>query len=160
MTSRKEQLFLLALATGAAKLGQHTFGRLGVKERNVQTLGAFAGSLVDEAYLFLLGLGECLSYILHGVGDVVDTLATFLDEACNGALGAGGLEELDFGLTHLEESGFHLLVGHLLDVVTLQAKYLLVVGNSLLKAFDCDTEMLDVRNSHSFISFKRLNVCK
>ena len=109
--------FNLLLFALAAELGEHAFGRFGVEESDAQTLGTFAGSLVDEANLFALGLGQSLCYVLNGVSDVVDTLAAFLDETCDGTLGASGLQKFNFGLANFEESGLNLLVSNLLYIV-------------------------------------------
>jgi len=74
--------------------------------------------------------------------------AFFVDELGDGALGAGGLQELDLGLSELEEGGLDLLVFYNFDVVALRAQYLLVVGELFFDALHGDAEMFDVGNFH------------
>ena len=84
-----------------------------MQEGNVQALGTFAGFFVHYSTTFLLHLGKSVGYaVFNSEGDVLDaaTATILLDEFCNGAVGAGSFEQFNLSLSHLEESGFHVLV--------------------------------------------------
>ena len=139
-------LFVLILA----KFGQHAAGRFGMQEGDAQSLGTRTWGLVDETDAQLLGLFEVTLDVLDGEGDVVHTAASvvLLDESGDGALRAGGLQKLDFGLTAAQESGLHLLVGDFFNGVALGAKQFFEERNGLVQACDGDSNVFNVRRLH------------
>ena len=134
----------------AAKFGEDTQGALGVQEADVEAFGAAAALLVDEADALLLGFVEGLVGVLHGEGDVVDAAlaAVFLDEGGDGAFGAGGLEEFDFGLSAHEESGLDFLVGDLFDGVAFQTHNIFPITDGFIQVGDGNADVFDVRRCH------------
>ena len=133
-----------------------------MQESDAQTFGTFAGSLVDETDAGFLGLFEVTFKVLDGESDVVhSTLAVvLLDESGDGALRAGGLQKLDFGLAAAQESGLHFLVGDFFDGVALGAKQFLEERNGFVQASDGDSNVFNVRWLHNYSNNKLLkNTC-
>ena len=95
-----------------------------MQEGDVQTFGTLAGSLVDETDAGFLSFFEVTFKVLDGESDVVHTTlaVVLLDESGDGALGAGGLQTLDFGLSATQEGGLHLLVDEFFNGIALGAK--------------------------------------
>ena len=124
-----------------------------MQESDGHPLGALARGLVDQADALGLGVGELLLDVLASEGHVVAADAAVLDELGDGRLLGGRLQQLDLGLAQQEESRAHLLVGDLLDGVTLQTQHALPVGNGFIQALHSDAEMLDMRNFHNAIKF-------
>ena len=116
----------------------------------MESFSAAAALLVDEADALLLGVVEGLVGVLHGEGDVVDAAlaAVFLDEGGDGAFGAGGLEEFDFGLSAHEEGGLDFLVGDFFDGVAFEAHNIFPVGDGFVEAGDGDADVFDVGRCH------------
>ena len=135
-----------------AELDERTYGRLGVKESDVETFGAAAGSLVDEAAAFAFDLGESVS---DAVGDaeshVLDATATAIvgDELGDSAVLGGTLEELNLGLTYLEESSLNFLVSDFFDSCTLETENVLVERDSLFERGHGDADVFDMGDFHS-----------
>ena len=59
---------------------------------------------------------------------MVDTFSSLFDELSDGAFGRSSFEELDLGLSHLEEGSLDLLVSDFFDVITLESEDAFVVG--------------------------------
>ena len=79
-----------------------------MEESDLQAVGAFAGSFVDSADSLLLTLCESFGYAaLYCECHMVHAAlaAVLLDEFGDGAVGAGGFEELDLCVAYLEEGG-------------------------------------------------------
>lgn len=127
-----------------AELGEDTEGALGVEEADVQTFSALAGVLVDELYTLVCHFCERFVGVRHGEGNVVDPFTALFDELGDGAFRRGCFEELDLGLSDLEEGGLYLLISYFFDVVALEPEDTFVVGQGLFDTLDSDTKMLDV----------------
>ena len=117
-------------------------------ESDHHLLGAGARSLVDQADAFLFGFSQAGGHVVGGESQVVDALTAFLDESGDGALRAGGLEEFEFGLADLEESGLDFLVSDFFDGVALQTENVFIIGDSLFQRVDRDSEVFDVCEIH------------
>ena len=92
-----------------------------MEECDVQTVGTVTGSLVDEADALAVAHGECFAHTVFNLeGNMVNALATVVEELLNGAFGACGLQEFQLNFADLEESSLYLLVFYNLDVVALQ----------------------------------------
>ena len=122
-----------------------------MQEGDAQAFGTAARGLVDETDAGFLGLFKMAFKVLDGEGDVVHTTlaVVFLDESGDGALGAGGLQKLDFGLAATQESGLHLLVGYFFNGIALGAKQRFKERNGLVETRDGDSNVLNVRWLHS-----------
>ena len=88
-----------------------------MQETDVQVLGSLACLLVDEAHALVLAFVQCGVGVVDGESNVVHTAlaAVLLNERGNGALGASGLEKLDFHVAYLEKGGLDFLVCNLLN---------------------------------------------
>ena len=141
-------LFVLVLA----KFGQHAEGGFRMQEGDAQAFGTAARGLVDETDAGFLGFLEMTFKVLDGESDVVHATAAvvLLNESGDGALGAGGLQKLDFGLTAAQESGLHLLVGDFFDGVALGAKQFFKERNGLVQACDSNSNVFNVRGLHNY----------
>ena len=133
-----------------AEFGQHAEGRFRVQEGDAQAFGTAARGLVDEADTKFLGLFEVAFKVLDGESDVVHTAlaVVLLDESGNGALGAGRLQKLDFGLAAAQESGLHLLVGYFFNGIALGAKQRFKERNGLVETRDGNSNVLNVSRLH------------
>ena len=120
-----------------------------MQEGDGQALGALAGGLVDQADALGLGVGELLLDVLAGQRHVVNADTAVFDELGDRGLLRRGLQQFDLGLPQHEERRADLLIGHLLDGVTLQSQYVFPIGNRLVETLHGDAKMLDMRNFHS-----------
>src|SRR5699024_10962802 len=77
-----------------AQFQQYAVGGLGMEEGDAGAAGAIAGSLINQADPFLLQFRQGGVNVVHPDGDVLDALAVLLDEAGNGAVGRGTLQQL------------------------------------------------------------------
>ena len=137
--------FMMILFVGVlAEFGQHAAGALRVEEADHEAFRARAGRLVDEAHALLFHFLQCVGGIVHAESHVVDALTALLDEGGDGAFGASGLQKLDFGLSHHEEGGLHLLVGDLFRSVALHAKDVFVIGNCIRQALHGDAKVFNM----------------
>ena len=130
-----------------------------MQEGDVQALGSLAGLCVNDAATLLLYLVQCVgNAVLNGKSNVLDTTTAtvLLDELGDGTLGGGSLEQLNLGLTHLEESGPYLLILNFFNGKALEAQHVLIERNGLLKRGNSDSHVFDVRNVNNFLVFKRL----
>ena len=111
----------------------------------MEAICTLTGSLVDETYTLCVAKGQCLSHaILNLEGYVVNTTATIVEELLYGALGAGGLQELQFHLTDLHEGSLHLLVFYDLSLIDLRAQYVTELGQYGIDALYGNTQMLNL----------------
>ena len=140
-------LFVLVFA----KFSQHTKGGFGMQEGDAQAFGAATRSLVDEADAGFLGFLKLFLDALDGESDVVHaTLAVvLLDEGGNGALGAGGLQQLNLGLAATQEGGSHLLVGDFFDGVALGPQQGFEKRNGIFQADNSDSNVFNVSGIHN-----------
>ena len=122
-----------------------------MQKSNTQPLGTLARRLVDEADAGFLSFLQVTFQVLHGESDVVHTTlaVVLLDEGGDGALGAGGLQELDFGLAAAQEGGPHLLVSDFFNGVALRAQQFFKERNGLVQARDGDSNVFNVRGLHN-----------
>ena len=130
-----------------------------MQEGDVQALSALAGMCVNHAATLFLYLVQCVLHaVLNGKSNVLDTTTTtvLLDELSDCALGGSCLQQLNLGLTDLEECGPYFLVSNFFNSKALEAQHFLVERNSLLKRGNGDSHMFDVRNVHNFLFFKQL----
>ena len=74
----------------------------------------------------------------------MNALAPLFDEFADRAVRRGRLEQLDLGLTHLEESGLYFLRGNFFDVVAFGAEHFLPERDGGIQTLDCDAEVFDV----------------
>jgi hypothetical protein len=90
--------------------------------------------------------------VLDGESDVMHTTATVVifNKLGDGALGAGGLQKLYFGLAATQESGLHLLVDDFFNGIALGAKQFFKERNGLVQACDGDSNVLNVRGLHNY----------
>ena len=79
----------------------------------------------------------------------MDAFAALLDEFGDRALVRSRLEELEFGLSNLEERSLYFLVGNFFDRVALHSENVFIIRNGFVKALDSDSEMFDVRDIHN-----------
>ena len=130
----------------AAKFSEHSEGRLGVQEADVEAFSARTALLVDQAHALLLGLVEGLVGVLHRKGDVVHAAlaAVLLDEGSNGALGAGGLQKFDFHVAAAEKGSLDLLVGHFLDGLAFQPHHVFPIADGLVEVRHGDADVFNV----------------
>ena len=130
----------------AAELGEDAQRALRVQEADLQTLGAGTALLVDQAHALLLGVVQRLVGVLHGESHVVHTAfaAVLLDKRGNGAVGAGGLEQLNLDVAAAEEGRLDFLVLDFLDGVAFQAQDILVVADSLFEVCHGDADVFNV----------------
>jgi hypothetical protein len=82
-----------------------------VEERDLVTSGPRPWALIDELDALLLQSHQNLGEIGNAIGDVVESLAPFLQEPAYRSVGVDGLEELD----RTDETDADALAGKLLD---------------------------------------------
>ena len=71
-----------------AQLGQNAACAFGMQESNVQALGTFARSLVDEADAFLVAFSQRVGHaVLNAESHMMHTLVAFVKPLLYGALG-------------------------------------------------------------------------
>src|SRR5262249_50720892 len=95
--------------------------------------------LVDQSKALLLQFFQLGFDVVDAQADVVNPLATLLDELRNRGVGAGGLEQLEVRIADGEKRGAHALCDHGLDVIDGQAEGLV------------DFRILDGSNSDSYV---------
>ncbi len=138
---------LLFLVRILAELGQHGLGALGMQESYLQAVGAFARSLVDQAYSLLLALFQSVGHtVLNGECHMVHAAASsvFLNELGDCAVGARGFQELDLRVAGLEEGGGYLLVLYNFLFVAFQTQNFFIVLDSLCQIGHCYTDVFNV----------------
>ena len=127
-----------------AELCQDAASRFRVQECDVQTIGTIAGSLVDEANALLVAHSQSLGdTILDLKGNVVNTLATIVQELLYGAFGASGFQQFQLNFANLQESGLYFLVLNNFGLVNLQAQYVLEIGQYGVDALYGNAQMFD-----------------
>ena len=115
-----------------------------MKECDVQSVGTIAGSLVNEADALLVAHGESFAYaILNLEGNMVNALATVVEELLYGAFGASGLQELQLHFAHLQEGGLYLLVFYNFSLVNLQTENVLEEGQYSVDALNGNAQVLN-----------------
>ena len=133
-----------------------------MEEGDVKTFGTLARSLVDEAATFLLCLGQSVGHTVgNGESHMLNAAAATVvgDEFGDSAVVGSAFEQFDFGLTNLEECGFHLLVGNFLDGKTFKAENLLVERDRSPMLWNGNADVFDMGNFHNcvFIGFRVKN---
>ncbi len=140
-----------------AELCEHGLSAFGVEECDLQAVGAGARSLVDCADTLLLTFGQSVGHsVFYSESEVVHTslAAVFLDELGDCRVRGSGFGQLDFSVAELEESSSHLLVGHYLLLVALEAQNVFIILDSLFKIWHGDADVFDVGDFHKNVSFK------
>src|SRR5208283_1587690 len=83
-----------------------------MQEGNLCTACAFSRLFVDQPDPFCLEFFEGLFNIVHPEGNVLDPLSLGFNVFSDWAVGGGGFEKLDFGVSHWKEGGRNLLFGN------------------------------------------------
>ena len=121
-----------------------------MEECDTEAFSTATRSLVDKTNTCFLGFSKLVLNAFHGKSDVVH--ATFavvlLDESSDGALGAGGFQQLNLGLAATQEGGPHLLVGDFLNGIALGAEEGLKERDGLVEAGHGDSNVLNVSRIH------------
>ena len=118
-----------------------------MKEGYIQTFGTLAGSFVDYAAAFFLNFCKSVGHtVFHSKSYVLDASATAVvgNELGDGALGSGGFEELNLGLTYFEESCADFLVWNFFNSKAFETKHILIERNSFVEARNGDAYMFNV----------------
>src|SRR5215831_14831996 len=102
---------------GLAQFGKHPERALGVEERNPHVMGAGAGDLVDHAQPGLLQLSDPVFDARDGEGDMVQPLASLLQEGRDRTGWVGRFQQFEPDLAKTEEANTDLLVGNYLDAL-------------------------------------------
>lgn len=134
-----------------AEFNQGAYCGLGVKESDVESFSAFAGSFVDEAAAFTFEFAQSVGHAVFNCESyVLDASATAVvgDKLADGAVFRCAFEQLEFGLAYLEESGAHFLVSYFFDGEAFEAKHFFVEGDCLVEAGNGDADVFDMRNIH------------
>ena len=109
------------------KFGQYAASRFGMQECDLQLLCSETRSLVYQADAFFFTFSQSVGH-------------TVFDAECHMMYATASF----FDFAYFQESGLHLLVGHLLDVVALQTQYVFIIRQCGFDAFHCDTQMFDM----------------
>ena len=126
------------------QLSEDAASALGMQESDFQTVCTTAGSLVDKADAVCFALCQSLCYTVFNLeGNVVNATAAIVKELLDGALGAGGLEQLNLDFANLKESGLYLLVFNNLLLVELQTENVGVVGENLCDVLDSNAQVFN-----------------
>src|SRR5918997_892023 len=123
--------------------------RLRVDERHGGAAAARTGRLVDDpATLGLDGLQRG-GAVVDPVADVVQALALALEVLGHGRVVAGGREQLDVAVGHLQQRLLHTVGLDHLAVVDLGAERLAVVADRGLEVVDGDGDVVDLGEQHA-----------
>ena len=142
----------------AAELGQDAASGLRVSKADHQVLSATARSLVNQSDLLGCQLIESFTSVGNGKCDMMDAFTFVLYELGDSALFASRLQELNFGLSHLEEGGSYLLVSHLFDIVAFETQNVLVIRDSRFQTLNGDSNVFDVSNIHNIKNLRLISI--
>ena len=115
-----------------------------MQKRNIQPFSTFAGVFIYQAHTFGLGVTQRGLYIIYAVSYMVNTRPFFLQKLGYGAIFRGRLQQFYFGASYPKKGGFHLLVGHFFNTITLQAQYSFIKRQGLFYAANSNTQMFNV----------------
>lgn len=135
-----------------AELDEGSAGALGVEEGNVETFGALAGSLVDNAAAFAFELAQGVGDSVGDVErDVLDASAAAVagNKLGYGAVFRGAFQELELGLPQAEECGAHLLVSYFFNGEALYAKHVFIEGDCLVERGNGDADVFNMGDFHN-----------
>src|SRR4051794_29463893 len=119
-------LLLISVFGQLDELGEDARRPPGVQERHPDSPYPDAGLLVYQFDAALFELFQGPYEVVHLVGDVVEALAPFGKELAYGRVGTSGLNELYFGLAHLEHRGDYALLLDLFRLARRSAEVLLI----------------------------------
>ena len=131
-----------------------------MKEADIQPFSTLPGNFVNEPYSIFLGIPQSFTHLIHGKGNVMDTLPLVGNKLADRPFGIGGLQKFNLGLTYFEKSSLNLLVGHLFHSITLQTVNLFIKGNRLLQVFHGNSNVLNMSNIHNQIFINSLSQLK
>lgn len=127
------------------KFGQYAASRFGMQECDLQLLCSETRSLVYQADAFFFTFSQSIGHtVFDAECHMMYATASFFEEFGDGTVRTCRLQEFDFHFAYFQESGLHLLVGHLFDVVALQTQYVFIIRQCGFDAFHCDTQMFDM----------------
>ena len=115
-----------------------------MEECNLEAIGAAAWSLVDEADAFAVAHGQGFAdTVFYLEGYMVHASAAIVEVLLHGALGAGGLEELELHFTDLKEGGLHFLVFDNFGLVDFKSEDVLEIGEDSVDALYGDAQVFN-----------------
>src|SRR5918997_2460179 len=131
------------------ELDQGAERRLRVHEGHGGAAAAGSGRLVDHPAALRLDRVEGGGAVVDPVADVVQALALALEVLGHGRVVAGGGEQLDVAVGHLEQGLFHAVGLDHLAVVDLGAERVAVVADRGLEVVDGDGHVVDLGEQHA-----------
>ena len=110
----------------------------------MEAVSTISGSLIDEADALTVAHCEGFAHsVFHLEGNMVNALATIVEELLNGAFRASRLEKFELHFADLEESGLNFLVFYCLCFVNFQSENVAEVGQNFVDALHGDAQMLN-----------------
>src|ERR671917_1216539 len=130
------------------ELDQGAERRLRVHEGHGGAAAAGSGRLVDHPAALRLDRVEGGGAVVDPVADVVQAFALALEVLGHGRVVAGGREQLDVAVGHLQQRLLHTVGLDHLAVVDLGAERLAVVADRGLEVVDGDGDVVDLGEQH------------
>jgi len=122
--------------------------RPGMKEGNVEALGALARGFVNQLHALGVHLLQGAHGIIHGISDVVDALAFLLYEFGDRSFRVRGFQQFDLCLADHEEGGPYFLVRNFFDVVTGESEDSFPEFPGFFNAFNSNADVFNMVNFH------------
>lgn len=131
-----------------AELEEHATGVSGVYEGDLLAVCAVQGSVAQQAKSVLLGDSARLVDVVGGQGDVMDALAPAFEKASDGAVFAGGFEQLEHRLSAAEEGDLDALLLDFIEEFEGEPEDIPVQGDRCGEGTNRDPDVIDMLERH------------
>ena len=117
---------------------------LGVKEADIKPLCPSAGLFIYKLHPLFSGFGEGNAGIGSSKSDMMNPLASLLQELGNGTIFACRLKQFEFSFSNFKESRTYLLVGYFFYVIALEPQSFFKKRKSFLDTLNGYTQVFDM----------------
>src|SRR5262245_29584952 len=125
----------------------------GVEEGDELSFRAASGVTVENAQSQRPHLAELRFEIVDFVADMMQSLASFLQEAAHRGVGAHRLQQFDAGISYRQERNGYALIRHLFAGGGIEAQSALIELKRIRYGTHRDSKMIYLHDSISLLSF-------